>query len=129
MSTRAAYTFKDTDGTHHVYKHWDNYPTGAVLSIKNAIESAWDLPRFEADEFGTAFIAMNKSKSGGGLRLISNHDAIGGLEYRYVIECLNDELLITAFSIEDYGTYSEKQIFKGTLAEFEKFSVIYEAVN
>jgi hypothetical protein len=60
MSTRAVYTFSDSDGTYHVYKHSDGYPTGAAQAIEATLECAWTLPRFEADEFAAAFVAANK---------------------------------------------------------------------
>ena len=44
-----------------VYKHSDGYPYGAVCWITKALEHAWPLPRFEADEFAAAFVvAANK---------------------------------------------------------------------
>jgi len=63
MSTRAVYTFFDDedDGSYHVYKHHDGYPSGAYEAITNALEYAWQLPRYEADEFAAAFVAGNKS--------------------------------------------------------------------
>ena len=33
-----------------VYKHSDGYPEGAVCWITKALEHAWPLPRFEADD-------------------------------------------------------------------------------
>lgn len=88
MSTRGLYTFIDSDGSEFtVFKHWDNYPEGAHLFIQKALALAWDLPRYEADEFGAAFIAANK-KGGGDLRLLNeastNADALG-IEYHYFI--------------------------------------------
>jgi hypothetical protein len=64
MSTRACYRFIDPDPTDPevvtVYKHSDGYPEGAVCWITKALEHAWPLPRFEADEFAAAFVAANK---------------------------------------------------------------------
>lgn len=60
MSTRAVYSFKDSDGTYHVYKHHDGYPTGAAQWLARAQTLAWQLPRYEADEFAAAFVAANK---------------------------------------------------------------------
>lgn len=61
MSTRALYTFRDSDGSEfHVYKHHDGYPTGAAEALTNALEFAWRFPRYEADDFAAAFIAGNK---------------------------------------------------------------------
>ena len=62
MSTRAVYTFiGDQDAPRHVYKHSDNYPTGACDAIEAALAFAWPLPRYENDEFAAAFVAANKS--------------------------------------------------------------------
>lgn len=77
MSTNAIYFFDDTfqndRGTINicaVYKHYDNYPEGAASHIEAAKDYAWRLPRFEADEFASAFVAANKNKNGGEVRLI-----------------------------------------------------------
>ena len=93
MGTRAIYQFRDGDDECFVYKHYDNYPQGAVHFIEEAKGFAWKLPRFEADEFASAFVAANKSKNGGGVRLISHHfknegeilDANSWCEYHYII--------------------------------------------
>ena len=93
MGTRAIYQFRDGDDECFVYKHYDNYPHGAVQFIEAAKGFAWKLPRFEADEFASAFVAANKSKNGGGVRLISHHfknegeilDANSWCEYHYII--------------------------------------------
>jgi hypothetical protein len=63
MSTRGMVTFRSADGSeeHHVYVHSDMYPTGAADKIVAALEYAWQLPRYEADEFAAAFVAANKS--------------------------------------------------------------------
>lgn len=74
MGTRAIYQFYDVDGDEcFVYKHYDNYPEGAVHFIEDAKSMAWELPRFEADEFAAAFVAANKNKAGGEVRLVSHH--------------------------------------------------------
>ena len=82
MSTRACYTFTDSQGDFHVYKHHDGYPYtggvhngerfegGGLVWIENAKRLAWDLPRFEADDFAASFVAANKD-GGGGCRLIN----------------------------------------------------------
>ena len=77
MGTRAVYFFDDTfrndRGTTNicaVYKQYDNYPKGAAYHIEAAKDYAWRLPRFEADEFAAAFVAANKPRRGGEVRLI-----------------------------------------------------------
>jgi GNAT superfamily N-acetyltransferase len=62
------YTFIGRDGRkreqYHVYKHHDGYPingtSGAVFWLKAALNYAWPLPRYEADDFAAAFVAANK---------------------------------------------------------------------
>lgn len=61
MSTRAMYTFEDADGSYNVYKHSDGYPTQAAEALIRALDYAWPLPRYEADDFAAAFVAANKS--------------------------------------------------------------------
>ena len=77
MGTRAIYIFEDEQdhvgrpNEVYVYKQYDNYPEGAVDFIENAKEFAWELPRFEADEFAASFVAANKDRRGGGVRLVN----------------------------------------------------------
>ena len=103
MSTRGLYTFKDADGEYTVFKHWDNYPIsdngyGAYQFIKNALAYAWELPRFEADEFAASFIAANKKAGGGDLRLLpadaTNGDALG-VEFWYTVEAVGKQLKVS----------------------------------
>ena len=61
MSTRGLYTIKGEDGDFNIYKHNDNYPSGAARTIKLAVDwFAWKLPRYESDEFATAFVTACK---------------------------------------------------------------------
>jgi hypothetical protein len=103
MSTRGLYTFKDADGAYTVFKHWDNYPTsasgyGAYQFINNTLAYAWELPRFEADEFAASFIAANKKAGGGDLRLLpadaTNGDTLG-VEFWYTVEMAGQRLKIS----------------------------------
>ena len=103
MSTRGLYTFKDNGGEFTIFKHWDNYPIndkgyGAHFFITQALKYAWPLPRYEADEFATSFIAANKKWGGGDIRLLSadatNGDALG-VSYWYTIEADGDRLKVS----------------------------------
>lgn len=94
MSTRALYTFKGTEdypGNYNVYKHSDNYPSGAADAIHRALTLAWPLPRYEADEFAASFVAANKRQAGG-VRLMPSGNAskvaqknCTDIDYRYEI--------------------------------------------
>lgn len=119
MSTRAVYTFIDSDDTFHVYKHHDNYPTGAVKFIENALKLSWELPRFEADEFATGFIAANKNYPGN-IRLTTHYERHGDLDWRYEIYFDNKhlDLMINVFAFR-WGN-GQKKLFTGTLKEFKE---------
>jgi len=126
MSTRGLYTFKASTNYEmdwNVYKHHDGYPNGAVVAIEDATNLAWELPRYESDEFSTAFIAANKAVPGG-VRLMPQGRPLevaeihcGDIEYRYEISLKKNELYIKAFSVRGSGTFDlvDKLIFEGTL--------------
>lgn len=118
MSTRALYHFKDENETFTVYKHHDGYPSGAYEFIKKALPFAWALPRFEADEFGCSFIAANKEKNGGSIRLVPHGVTDMGQDYDYFITCENDELMI---EFEYYNDSNEECTFKGTFEKMKSF--------
>jgi len=121
MATRAIYRFKDEDETLQVYKHWDGYPKGANLAIQNAIEYAWALPRFEADDFAAAFVAANKTKEGGDVRLtnyLEGQEIGGWIDYLYEIYMKDSILHIKASS-----NYSGLEvIYDGPFVDFEDFT-------
>ena len=99
MGTRAIYIFEDEHEEVHVYKHYDNYPQGAVDFIEEAKACAWPLPRFEADEFAAAFVAANKNRKGGEVRLVNALfkdrdemlEANDWCDYHYVISKHNSQ--------------------------------------
>ena len=119
MSTRAVYGFKDQRDTHHVYVHHDGYPTGAASKFEATLESklAWELPRFEADEFAASFVAANK-KSQGGVRLTHGPEQHGDIEYYYLVSQKNDVLMIDAYDTPFDEFANRKLIFSGTLSDF-----------
>jgi hypothetical protein len=120
MGTRAVYTFLDDRGTHHVYKHWDGYPEGALQFISFAKEKAWPLPRYEADEFATAFISANKEASGD-LRLTEHWNKHGDLEYRYEVRCRsNDKDLHVIIYQVGFGSENSKVMDQGYLCDLMK---------
>jgi hypothetical protein len=109
MSTRALYTFKANpncawEQDWNVYKHHDGYPTGAAEALALALSKAWPLPRYESDEFATAFIAANKDNPGG-IRMMPQGDPdevsskhCSDIEYRYEISMRNEKLYVSAFT-------------------------------
>lgn len=120
MSTRGAYVFKDDDNKEYcLYKHFDNYPEGAATFLVNAMGCSWDLPRFEADEFGASFIAANKSHAGD-IRLTHKPEDHGDIEYVYeVSQAKNGQLIVRAYEVNFWGVDKQKaEIFYGRMKEF-----------
>jgi hypothetical protein len=111
MSTRAIYTFKDDREEHHVYKHYDGYPSGAIEFIIKALDLSWELPRFEADEFAASFIAANKDEAGD-LRLTSGPDAHGDLSFKYETT-VKDKKLYTRIFEKTYPSREYNLIEEG----------------
>lgn len=63
MGTHAIFKVSDSDGTHHVFKHSDGYPSEAACTLAITLQYfAWALPRFEADEFSAAIAAAIKAE-------------------------------------------------------------------
>jgi hypothetical protein len=119
MSTRACYTFYDSDDEIHVYKHHDGYPYtggihngetfegGGLVWIKDAKGFAWDLPRFEADEFAASFVKANKSV-GGGVCLIGDKqpwEAHPDCAYWYKITSGGEDVRVTVLSVDWSHTF------------------------
>ena len=99
MSTRCVFEIKSDAGSLFVYQHWDGYPSGAQAAIAATIKSglAWELPRYEPDEFGAALIAANKSQ-GGNYRLIGSRGAIpADVEYWHVLHIVDGYLCLTSY--------------------------------
>ena len=123
MGTRTTLKFYDKgiNNNYYVYKHWDGYPSHILKCIKNSLKYSWKLPRFEADEFVTAFIAANK-KSEGDIRYTSSHEVNADTEYRYDITYANGKLNIDIFKYE-YDRDKFLNIFSGDLDQaLSKFS-------
>jgi hypothetical protein len=100
MSTRACYTFKDKDGAFSVYYHYDGYPANALQMINKAKESAWQFPRFEADEYAAAFCYVAKDGRAGGARLTEGPHRHGDLSYRYDIYFKNNDLMVKIWQVD-----------------------------
>lgn len=121
MGTRAIYTFKDKHETFHVYKHWDNYPTGAAKCIEKAKSKAWALPRYEASDFAAAFIAANKEE-GGDVRMSDGN--IGWEEYIYEITMKDSELHVVARPVGNEQALDP--IYDGPQSGFAAWAEEYE---
>ena len=130
MSTRAIYTFKGFGETHHIYKHHDGYPSGAARWLGNALAYAWELPRYEPDDFAAAFVAGNKSLGGGGIRVAKSRTSACDVEFGYTIYPLEynkqsdypqlnvGELMIDVVSTDYWDGKKEMLLWKGPLRTF-----------
>jgi hypothetical protein len=122
MSTRGIYTFKAFGETFHVYKHSDNYPTGAQIALANVLATgkAWDLPRFEADEFAAGFVAANK-EGGGNVRLAKSRTAASDVEYGYTVAQVagKKDIQLTVTSTDFWDNKNkETKLWTGRLIDF-----------
>ena len=140
MSTRATYIFEDATDHYAVYKHHDGYPTGAAEHINKALKHAWQLPRFEPDEFAAAFVAANKG-DGGGVRLMNGYtlmDCSGDIEYLYRIRNvssngMNAKITVTCYSTSFWKADSEftrnesmTELFSCSLEDLERVAKEFE---
>ena len=114
MSTRACYTFRDKEGAHSVYYHYDGYPSNALKMISKARKSAWQFPRFEADEYAAAFCCIAKDGKAGGARLTEGPHRHGDLAYRYDVWFENNSLMVKIWHV-DFD--NEKLMDKGNIYE------------
>ena len=120
MATRAIYTFKGFGESHHVFKHYDGYPSGAAQWLEAALKLAWELPRYEPCEFAAAFVAANK-KSPGGVRLAKSQTAHCDVEFAYVVEpdkTVPNLLKVTVYSVNFWDKPSRTKLWSGPLNTF-----------
>jgi len=134
MSTRAMYTFKDEYETVHVYKHCDGYPEGGLSWIANARNYAWQLPRFEPDDFASAFVAANKTRfdpkaeypvhAGGNVRLCNTSiqepwQMASDAQYHYVVYLRGGMLWVEIHEVnwwdDDPAKHESERLFSGPL--------------
>lgn len=98
MGTRCAVTFIDEDSEFSIYKHWDGYPDNILKLIAKSLKFAWELPRFEADEFAAAFVSAAKEKGGGDVRLTTSWKRHADLEFVYEVKPGSEGLAVSVFS-------------------------------
>ena len=129
MGTRAVVTFYDhsSEGNnlpyqvnhrgHHVYRQHDGYPSNVLHVLQSVVDKkmCWDLPRFEADEFATGYVAHEKEGSGN-IRLLKNADDIIGLSYRYYVTLVEEELHISVYAADFSNIDDDDLLFRGTLS-------------
>lgn len=89
MSTRCNVVVKDEYQSIQLYKHYDGYPENMLPLIQKSTALAWDLPRFEADDFAAAFVATAKTGSGD-VYIDGDHQGQeslhGDIDYLYIVK-------------------------------------------
>lgn len=120
MSTRAIYRFYDENNHFAVYKHYDGHPVDSAMYFFKALQYAWSLPRYEADEMAAAFVAANKGMGGGDIRLLNMSQSSDrfsmGQEYEYeVFPAKNGQLILRVWDDE----YQDGEVlYYGRLKDF-----------
>ncbi len=127
MSTRGMYNFGDGI---NVYCHYDNYPEGAEQRIINALHLAWDLPRYEPDEFAAAFVAGNKTKQGN-VRIMPSGDPVtvanencADIEFLYEIRAVDTVIYVKAFTFVGFINPRATLIYDGPLSKLREAELI-----
>lgn len=117
MGTRALLVFDGQD-RQSVYKHWDGYPSETLPEILNAAVYAWPLPRFEGSDYAAAFIAANKPRGGGSVR-VDRRDACTAddwEDYCYIISADEKSVDPTQLIVEIRDPLTT--IYKGRIADY-----------
>lgn len=90
MSTRCNILVRDEHQTIQLYRHCDGYPESVIPDLKEVLAYAWELPRFEADDFSAAMVRAWKREGGGGVYIDGDYvpsDTLhGDIEFLYVID-------------------------------------------
>jgi hypothetical protein len=90
MSTRSNIIVDDGKKRIQIYRHWDGHPENVIDDLMIALEYAWPLPRFEADDFAAAIIRAWKNKEGGNIYIDGSPEKWelihGDVDYIYVVK-------------------------------------------
>jgi hypothetical protein len=135
MATRSNIIVQDEYKRVQVYRHWDGYPTGVIPDLADALQYAWELPRFEADDFAAAIVRAWKQEGGGNIYIDGSPKGFelvhGDTEYVYVVKFdkRKHEPFIEVYDWHDY--WLEKvdinaKSFKPKIKEKIYFSQIKE---
>lgn len=122
MSTRCNVVIRDGYGrAMQLYRHADGYPESVIPDLKDVLPFAWDLPRFEADDFSAAIVRAWK-QHGGQIYIdgtyVQGETVHGDIAYLYVIDppkltgrCKNSPMVKIYHSEDDF--IKGKHFWKG----------------
>jgi hypothetical protein len=90
MATRSNIIVQDDYKRVQIYRHCDGYPEGIIPDLAMALQYAWELPRFEADDFAAAIVRAWKQEGGGNIYIDGSPKGFelvhGDTEYVYVVK-------------------------------------------
>ena len=90
MSTRSNIIVEDKHNRIQLYRHWDGYPSGVLPELEIALLYAWQLPRFEAQDFAAAIVRGWKQEGGGNIYIDGSPQGWelihGDVEWVYLIK-------------------------------------------
>lgn len=92
MSTAAKIIVKDDISRFVLYQHHDG--DTVKKSAFEALKYAWPLPRFDAAEFATAYIATVKPPGAGHIYLVGDDEDMCDYDYCWVISSHGDKLIV-----------------------------------
>lgn len=121
MGTRAIISFTEKGEAHHIYKHFDGYPSGVIECFKALFERGlcWNLPRYEADEMAAGFVAAAKDGQGN-VRLARSRTQASDVEFGYKVYQDKTGLLRMRVTSCDFwdGGRKESLIWSGSMVVF-----------
>lgn len=117
MSTRSTITVRDRkDGNeaYHIYRHSDGYPDtqhGVIATLPEAFKFAWQLPRYEADDFAAAIVSAWKDGAGN-IRFSQGRDAHGDTEFHYEVYQDGGKVYVECYSSEYPDGWDNARVWK-----------------
>ncbi|SRR6266849_5804146 len=133
MATRSNIIIQDKYKRVQVYRHWDGYPAGVIPDLADALQYAWELPRFEADDFAAAIVRAWKQEGGGNIYIDGSPKGFelvhGDTEYVCVVkfDTMKHELFVEVYDWHDHwfgDSDTTKKSFKPKIKEKIYFSQI-----
>ena len=76
------------------------------------------MPRFEADDFSAAIIAIMKTKGGGNIYLAQDAESNDVVDYRYHVTASPEKIIVSVAQVASHAP--DRLIFNGTLEAARK---------
>lgn len=125
MGSRALFSFHDRSNQINpvnVFMQYEGEPEYAIRFLSRSRLRAWDFPRYEANEFAAAFIAVNKLGAGGYRIMPCGDPAViiprfcSDIDFRYEIgPCITASPWVSGYAVNALAQYHERHLFSGSL--------------